>query len=115
MLSVFFLLCFSVSGSVSFVVFYRSSFLRGRCLKKFSGANFCFWVSVLVGFFWCCFAYAFALLFVFSLPKLSWKNSIDVRSGVFGVFFSPPLVFFRRRRRPFVCLFPFFFQEKKLR
>ena len=44
--------------------------------------------------FWCCVAYVFALLFVFSLPKLSQKNSLDVRSGVFGLFFSPPLVSF---------------------
>ena len=41
----------------------------------------------------------------FSLPKLSQKNSLDVRSGVFGLFFSPPLVFFRRRRRPFRVFF----------
>ena len=38
--------------------------------------------------FWCCFAYVFALLLGFSLPKLSLKNSLDVRSGVSGFFLS---------------------------
>ena len=59
--------------------------------------------------FWCCFAYVFALLFAFSLPKLSRKNSLDVRFGVFGLpsFFlwsvSPTSSSF--------CLSPFFFRE----
>ena len=50
--------------------------------------------------FWCCFAYVFASLLVFSFPKLSLKNSLDVRSCVFGLssFF---LWLFRRRRRFF--------------
>ena len=83
-------------------------------MKKFSGANFCFWVSVLVVCFWCCFAYVFALCFVFFAPESVWKNSIDVRSGVFGLS-SLFLWFFRRRRRPrLFCLFLFsfsFFRE----
>ena len=44
---------------------------------------FVLWCRCLSCVFWCCFAYVFALFFVLSLPKLSWKNSLDVRSGVF--------------------------------
>ena len=60
--------------------------MSGPLFEKFSGANFCFLVSVLVVFFWCCFAYVFALLFGFSLPKTSRKNSLDVRFCVSGFF-----------------------------
>ena len=73
-------------------------------MKKLSGANFCFWVSVLVVCFLVLFCLCFCFLIWFSLPKMSWKNSLDVRSGVSG-FFS--LVFFRRRR-----VFCFFLREK---
>ena len=59
--------------------------MSGPLFEKFSGANFCFLVSVLVVFFLCCFAYVFALLFGFSLPKMSRKNSLDVRSCVSGL------------------------------
>ena len=84
---------FFVSGSASFVVFYRSSFLRVAVEKIFGSELLFLGVGVVRVCFWCCFAYVFALLFVFSLPKLSLKNSIDVRSGVFWFFFSLPLVF----------------------
>ena len=70
-------------------------------------------LGVCVGcvFFWCCFAYVFALLFGFFAPETVFKNSLDVRSGVcFWVFFSP-LWFFRRCRRLFVSFFFFFFQR----
>ena len=51
MLSVFVILVFFVSGSVSFVVFFSVLlFLGSRFEKFFSGANFCFWVSVSVVF-----------------------------------------------------------------
>ena len=43
--------------------------------------------------FWWVFAYVFALLFGGSLPKVSEKNSLDVRSGVFLGSFSLPFVF----------------------
>ena len=92
--------CVFVSGSASFVVFLPVFFSEGRCLKEFSGANFCFWVSVLVS----CVLVLFCLCFCFSfgcfVPETVLKNSLDVRSGVFGLssFF---LWLFRRRRRSF--------------
>ena len=52
----------------------------------------------------------YCLLIVFSLPKRSRKNSLDVRSGVLG-FFSLFLWFFRRCRRPFGFLFLFLLRE----
>ena len=100
-----FIIWFFVPANVSRKFFSR----QVRCLNKFSGANFCFWVSG-VGFV--CFGAVLPMfllyIFVFSLPKLSQKNSLDVRSGVFGSF-SLFLWFFCRRRRP--CFF-FFFREK---
>ena len=80
--------------------FYRSSFLRVVVWKNFREQAFVFVCRCGSCVFWCCFAYVFALLFAFSLPKLSRKNSLDVRSGVFWLssFF---LWFFRRRRRSF--------------
>ena len=75
-------------------------------MKNFSGANFCFWASVLVVCFWCFFAFVFALFFDFSFPKMSRK--ILLMSGLsFLGFFSLFLWFFRRRRRLF-----FFLREK---
>ena len=50
----FFSLCVFVSGSVSFAFFF--AVLLRVALKNFSGANFCFWVSLLVLCFWWCFA-----------------------------------------------------------
>ena len=44
MLSVFFILCFLCLVRRLLSFFCRSSLLRVACLKKFSGANFCFWV-----------------------------------------------------------------------
>ena len=69
----FFHFVFFVSGSVSFVVFLPFFSSKGRFLEKFSGANFCFWVLVLV----LCFLVGFCLCFCFcfggSLPKVSGK------------------------------------------
>ena len=66
---------------------------------------------MLVGFFWCCFAYVFALLFVFFAPENASKNSLDVRSCIFGFFLSS-FGFFRRCRRFFCFFFSFsFFRE----
>ena len=97
MLSVFFILFFWAWSGVFCSFFGRSSLLRVVFLKKFSGANFCFLgVGVgfvfLVGFCLCC-----CFIFGGSLPKVSGKNSIDVRSAVFWVR-SLFLRFFRRRR-----------------
>ena len=49
--------------------------------KNFRERTFVFGVGV-GRVFLCCFAYVFALLFGFSLPKMSRKNSLDVRSAV---------------------------------
>ena len=110
---------------------------RGKCCPFFHFVFFCGWFGVFCRFFtvllflgslseknfrerifvfgcwcwscvfWCCFAYVFALLFGFSLPKMARKNSLDVRSGVSGVL-SLFLWFFRRRRA-----FLFFFLREK--
>ena len=71
MLSVFFLLCFLCLVRCLLSFFYRSSFLRVAVWKNFRERAFVFgcWCGSCV--FWCCFAYVFALLFAFSLPKLS--------------------------------------------
>ena len=72
--------------------FCRSSF-QGRCLKKFSGANFCFRVSVL----FLCFLVGFCLGFCFTfwrfVPESVRKNSLDVRSAVFEKIFGSELLF----------------------
>ena len=62
MLSVF-LFRFFVSGSAFFVFFGRFSLLRVAVWNKFSGANFCFWVSMLVLCFSVVFCLCFALIF----------------------------------------------------
>ena len=93
MLSVFFILCFlcRVWCLLSFLLPFFSS--KGRFLKKFSGANFCFWGSCWSCVFWWRFAYVFASLFGGSLPKVSEK--ILLMSGLvfFGVLSLFPLCF----------------------
>ena len=66
-------------------------------------------VSVLVVcFFGVVLPMSLLLLFGFSLPKMSRKISLDVRSGVSG--FSPLFLwFFSPTSSPFLFLFPFFF------
>ena len=56
-------------------------------MKKIFGSELLF-CGVGVGrvCFLCCFAFAFALFFGFSLPKMSRENSLDVRSCVSGFF-----------------------------
>ena len=100
----FFLFVFFVSGSVSFVVFLPFFFSEGCCLEKFSGANFCFWVSVWVLRVLVLFCLCFCFIICFFAPETVLKNSIDVRSGLFWLssFF---LWFFRRRRRLFFFSF----------
>ena len=62
-------------------------------LKKFSGPNFCFRVSVL----FLCFLVGFCLGFCFTLwrfvPESVRKNSLDVRSAVFEKIFGTELLF----------------------
>ena len=98
-------------GSLSFVVFCRSSFLRVVVRKIFRERTFVFGCRCRSCVFWCCFAYVFALLFGFPLPKMLRKNSLDVRSCVSGFFFSPLLVF-SPMSSPFFFFFSFsFFRE----
>ena len=94
MLSVFFILFFFVSGPVSFAVFFAVLLFLGSFFqKKFSGANFCFWVGGAGLVFFGGFLPMFFLYFAGgSLPKVSGKNSLHVRSVFFGgaLFFSLP-------------------------
>ena len=105
---VFFCVWFGV-----FCRFFAVLLFLGSLFEKFSGANFCFWVSVLVVCFLVLFCLCFCFIIWFSLPKMSRKNSLHVGSCFFWVFFSLPLVF-RRRRRLFVFVFSFLI-ERKLR
>ena len=81
------------AGSASFVVFLPFFFSEGCFLEKFSGANFCFWVSVWVLRVLVLFCLCFCFIICFFAPETVLKNSIDVRSGVFLVVFFFPLVF----------------------
>ena len=79
-------------------------------MKNLSGANFCFWVLVLVLCFWWVFAYVFALFFGGSLPEVFGKILLSglLFSGFvlssFGFFvvvvvvFGFWLLFFKRYR-----------------
>ena len=87
-----------------FLPFFPS---QGRCLKKFSGANFGFWVLLLVLCFSVLFCLGFCFIFWRFAPESVRKNSLDVRSAVFCVR-SLFLWFFRRRR---FCLFSFFLER----
>ena len=76
MLSVFFffILCFlCLVRRLS--SFFTVLLFLGSLFEKFFGSELLFLcVGVVRVFFWCCFAYVFALLFVLSLPKLSQKK-----------------------------------------
>ena len=97
MLSVFYFCVFCVWSGVfcRFLSFFSS---KGRFLEKISGANFCFWVVVLVLCFLVGFCLCFCFIFGGSLPKVFGKNSLDVRSAVFWalsllLFFFVDVVF----------------------
>ena len=110
MLSVFFCV-FCVWFGVLCLFFVVLLFL-GSLFEKFSGANFCFWVSWLVLCFSIVFCLGFCSIVWFFAPENVSKNSLHVRSAVFrGLFLSLSLVFRRRRLFVFFC----FFQERKLR
>ena len=95
-----------MSGSASLVCFFRSS--QGRCLKNFSGANFCFWVSWLV----LCFSIAFCLGFCFILWFFAPENVSEKFSSCQICCFGG----FVLLRFGFPSSSPFcFFQERKLR
>ena len=87
--------CFSVASSASFALFCCFSLLGVAVGNKFSGADFCFWVSRLVLYFSMLFCLGFCFRFGISLPKLFRKNSLNVRSSVFGFVLS--FLVFRRR------------------
>ena len=76
---------FFVFGPVSFAVFWSFLFSKGRFLEKFSGANFCFWVVVMVLCFLVGFCLCFGFIFWQFTPESVWKISLDVRSVVFWV------------------------------
>ena len=67
-------------------------------MEKFSGATFCFWVSMLVMCFSMVFCLGSSSMTWRFAPESVWKNSLDVRSCVFGFvlsfFVSPPSSFF---------------------
>ena len=56
------------SGSLFFVVFFPFFLSQGRCLKKFSGANFCFWVLMSVVFILVFFFHCFCFVIWFVVP-----------------------------------------------
>ena len=56
--------------------------MSGPLFEKIFGSELLFFGVGVGCVFLRCFAYVFALLFGFSLPKMSRKNSLDVRSAV---------------------------------
>ena len=79
MLRVFFILCFCVWFGV-FCRFFAVLLFLGPLFEKFSGANFCFWVSLLV----LCFLVGFGLCFCFMFWRVAPKvfGKILLMSGL---------------------------------
>ena len=90
----FFSLCVFCVRSGVFCRFLSFLSSKGRFLEKFSGANFCFWVVVLVLCFLVGFCYCFCFISWNFAPETVWKNSLDVRSGAFWGSFSSSFRFF---------------------
>ena len=97
---------------MSFVVFFTVPLFLGSLFEKIFGSELLF---LRVGVGLVCFGVVLPmfllLLFAFSLPKLSLKNSLDVRSGVFGL--SSVLPLFLSPTSSF--LFFSFLRERQLR
>ena len=83
MLSVFFILCFFVSGPVSFAVFVVLLFLGSLFVKIFGSELLFLGGCVGLVFFLVGFCYCLGFIFWRFAPETVWKNSIDVRSGSF--------------------------------
>ena len=109
----FFYFVFFASGSASFAVFCRFSFLRVGFLKKLSGANFCFWVWCWSCVFWWVFCLCLCFIFGDSLPKLFGKILLTSGLVFFGFvlsafgFFVDVVFFFRRDTVQVVAGHPF--------
>ena len=63
--------------------------MSGPLFEKFFGSELLFFGVGVGRVFFVLFSYVFALLFGFSLPKMSRKNSLDVRSCVSGLEKNP--------------------------
>ena len=107
-------------------VFFTSVLLfLGSLFENVLGANFCFWVSVLVLRFLVGFCLCFCFYIWRFAPESVWTNSLDVKSVVFWVrslflslFFSSSSFFLFKRQRSGsnrtpphapLCFFPFSF------
>ena len=83
MLCVFVILFFHDLFDPLCLFFCSSPFLGSLFGIHFRGRTFVFLSSCGMLLFQWLFAYVFALLFVFSLQDVLWKNSLDVRSSLF--------------------------------
>ena len=71
------------------LLFFAVLLSLGSLFEKCSGANFCFWVSVLVLGFSVVFCIGFRFTFRRFAPESVWKNSLDVRFVFLGSFSLP--------------------------
>ena len=97
-----------MSGPVSFVVFRQFFFSKGRCVQKFSGANFGFWGSVWVLRVFVLFCLCFCFVFAFIAPETVSEKFSRGQVRCFWVVLSPPLVF------PPTSTFLFFFFSREI-
>ena len=110
MLSVFFFFVFCVWFGV-LCLFFSVLLFSGSLFENIFGSELLF-LGVMVGlvFFDSVLPRLLFYYLVFSLPKMSRKNSLHVRICCFGFFVLFLLVF--RRRRLFVFVFVVFSREK---